>query len=180
MSLSDKGFLEVAGSRHAALAVLASVTGLYYLLVAANNCVDTDTNRRGVAAILSMRGTIHHAGIDWHAISSGTAVWIVYILIVIWEYLSAFVLLAAAVAWWRVVAGHPVRDTAVRLASVGWTMVVLQFLGGFLTIAGEWFRMWANKEVDGALARAVGRVTRLKSRPSGLAAPPSRYHRHCV
>ena len=93
MGLSDKGFLEVAGSRHTAIAVLASITGLYYLLVAVNNCVDTDTNRRGVAAILSMRDTIHHAGIDWHAITSGTAVWIVYALIVIWEYLIGFVLL---------------------------------------------------------------------------------------
>jgi predicted small integral membrane protein len=152
MGLSNKGFLEVAGSRHTALAVLASITGLYYLLVAANNCVDTDTNRRGVAAILSMRDTIHHSGIDWHAISSGTVVWIVYILIVIWEYLIAVVLLAAAAAWWRVVAGRPVRDTAVRLASMGWTMVVLQFLGGFLTVAGEWFRMWANKGVDASPA----------------------------
>jgi predicted small integral membrane protein len=152
MGLSDKGFLEVAGSRSTALAVLSSITSLYYLLVAANNCADTDTNRRGVAAILSMRDTIHHAGIDWHAITSGTAIWIVYILIVIWEYLIAFVLLAAAVAWWRVVAGRPVRDTAVRLASMGWTMVVLQFLGGFLTIAGEWFRMWANKQVDASPA----------------------------
>jgi predicted small integral membrane protein len=88
-------------------------------MVAANNCVDTDTNRRGVAAVLSMRQTIHHAGIDWHAITSETAVWIVYVLVVIWEFLIAFVLLAAAVAWWRVVAGHPVRDTAVRLASMG-------------------------------------------------------------
>jgi predicted small integral membrane protein len=152
MSLSDRGFLEAAGSRRTALAVLASITGFYYLIVAANNCVDTDTNRRGVAAILSMRDTIHHAGIDSHAITGGTVVWIVYVLIVIWEYLIAFVLLAAAVTWWRVVAGRPVRDTAVRLASIGWTMVVLLFLGGFLTVAGEWFRMWANKGVDASPA----------------------------
>jgi len=152
MGLSTRGFLEVAGSRSTALAVLASLTGLYYLLVAANNCADTDTNRRGVAAILSMHDTIHHAGIDWHAIKSRTVIWIVYIAIVIWEYLIAFVLLAAAVAWWRVVGGRPVRDTAVRLASIGWTMVVLQFLGGFLTVAGEWFRMWANKDVDASPA----------------------------
>ena len=35
MGLSDKRFLEVAGSRRTALAVLASITGLYYLIVAA-------------------------------------------------------------------------------------------------------------------------------------------------
>ena len=152
MALSAKGFLEVVGSRRMALAVLTSITGLYYLIVAAGNCVDTDTNRRGVAAVLSMRGTIHHAGIDWHAITSGTVVWIVYIFMVIWESLIAVVLLAGAVAWWKVVAGRPVRDTAVRLASLGWTMAVLLFLGGFLTIAGEWFRMWANTEVNASPA----------------------------
>lgn len=140
MSLGGKGFLEVAGSRAAALAVLATITGLYYMIVAVTNSVDTDTNRRGVAAVLSMAQTIHHVGVDSRAITSDTAVWIAYMLIVIWEFLIALVLLAAAVAWWRVVAGRAVRDTAVRLASVGWTMVVLLFLGGFLTIGGEWFR----------------------------------------
>jgi predicted small integral membrane protein len=152
MVLKVKGFLAFLGSRNMALTVLASITGLYYLLVAVNNCVDPDTNRRGVAAILSMRDTIHHAGIDWHAISNGKVVWIVYVLIVIWEYLIASVLIAAAVMWWRVEAGRPVRDTAVQLASLGWTMAIVQFLGGFLTVAGEWFRMWANKEVDASPA----------------------------
>ena len=98
-----------------------------------------------------MRTTIHHTGIDWRAITSQTAVWIVYIL-VIWEFLTACVLLVAAVAWWRVVAGHPVRDAAVRLASTGWTMAALLFLGGYLTIAAEWFRMWVNKEVNATSA----------------------------
>lgn len=152
MGLRDKGFLEVVGSRDTVLAVLASVTGLYYLIVAANNCVDTDTNRRGVAAVLSMRETMHHSGIDWRAVTNGSAIWTVYILMVIWEFLIAFVLLAAAVAWWRVVADRPVRSTAVRLASTGWSMAVLLFLGGFLTIAGEWFRMWTNKEVNASSA----------------------------
>jgi hypothetical protein len=47
------------------------ITGLYYFIVATNNCVDTDTNRRAVAAVLSMRQTINHPGVDWHAITSG-------------------------------------------------------------------------------------------------------------
>lgn len=149
--MRGRGFLEVAGSRYTVLAVLAGITGLYYFIVATMNCVDTDTNRRGVAAVLSMRRTIHHPGVNWHAITSGTAVWTVYSLIVIWEFLIAFVLLVAAVAWLRVLAGHPVRDNAVRLASIGWTMAVLQFFGGFLTI-GEWFRMWANTEVNASSA----------------------------
>ena len=56
------------------LAVLAGITGLYYFIVATTNCVDTDTNRRAVAAVLSMRQSIHHPGVDWHAITSGILV----------------------------------------------------------------------------------------------------------
>ena len=150
--MRGKGFLEAAGSRSAVLAVLASITGLYYFIVATTNCVDTDTNRRSVAAVLSMRQTIQGHGVDWHAITSGTAVWIVYIVIVIWEFLIALVLLVAALAWLRVLAGHQVRDNAVRLASIGWTMAVLLFLGGFLTIGGERFQMWANTVINATSA----------------------------
>jgi transposase len=53
-------FLEAAGSRCTVLAVLAGTTGRYYLIAATTNCVDTDTNRSAVAAVLSMRQTIHH------------------------------------------------------------------------------------------------------------------------
>ncbi len=148
MAMSGKAFLKVAGSRWTAITVLTGITGVYYLLVAATNCVDTETNRHAVAAVLSMQQTIHHPGVDGRAITSATAVWIVFVLIVIWEFLIAFVLLTATVTWLRALAGRAVRDTAARLSSLGWTMTVLLFLGGFLTIAGEWFRMWANKEVN--------------------------------
>lgn len=165
MTVSDRGFLAVAGSRHAALAVLAGTTGLYYLIVSTTNMIDTDTNRRGVAAVLSMRQTLHHPGVDWHALTSGTAVWIAYVLIVVWEFLIACTLLAAAVAWARVLRGRPVLDTATRLASLGWTMAIILFLGGFLTVGGEWFRMWANEEVNASgaalqnfLVAAVGLI----------------------
>ncbi|MFI5776385.1 DUF2165 domain-containing protein [Nocardia sp. NPDC051570] len=146
------GFLDVVGSRRMAVTVLATITGLYYLIVGITNCTDTDTNRRGVTAVLSMRQTIHHPSIDWHAITNGTVVWIAYIIVVIWELLTALVLLSAAVAWIRTLFGRPAEALATRLATLGWIMAILLFLGGFLTIGGEWFRMWANKEVNASSA----------------------------
>jgi predicted small integral membrane protein len=77
---------------------------------------------------------------------------VAYILVVIWEYLTAFTLLAGAAAGARALvrrSGFAVSD---RLCSLGWTMGVMLFLGGFLTVAGEWFRMWANKQVDASSA----------------------------
>ncbi|MBF6331312.1 DUF2165 domain-containing protein [Nocardia transvalensis] len=184
MSLSGNRFLEVVGSRRMAVTVLAAITGLYYLIVAVTNCTDTDTNRRGVAAVLSMERTIRHASIDWHAITNDTVVLVVYILIVIWEFLIALVLLSAAVAWVRTLAGRPAEDLAVKLSSLGWIMVIVLFLGGFLTIAGEWFRMWANKEVNASsaalqnfLIAAVGLILLhlpdRKTPAPGSSAPPA-------
>jgi predicted small integral membrane protein len=157
MKLSGTRFLDVVGSRQMAVATLATITGFYYLFVAVTNCTDTDTNRHAVAAMLSMRSTIHNAGTDWRAITNSSVALVAYILIVIWEFLIAFVLLAAAAVWGRVLTGRPRRlraglDVAGKLSSLGWTMAVLLFAGGFLTIAGEWFRMWANKEVNASSA----------------------------
>ncbi|RJO76370.1 DUF2165 domain-containing protein [Nocardia panacis] len=143
--------LDTVGSRRIAVATLTAITGVYYTFVAFTNCVDTDTNRRGVAAVLSMRGTIHHAGVDWRAITDSTVVWVAYVLIVVWEWLIALVLLAATVGWVRAFAGRSARQAA-KLSGLGWTMAILLFAGGFLTVGGEWFRMWANKEVNATAA----------------------------
>ncbi|WP_217441131.1 DUF2165 domain-containing protein [Nocardia barduliensis] len=147
----------MVGSRRMAVATLAAITGFYYLFVAFTNCVDTDTNRNGVAAVLSMKATIHHPGTDWRAITSDDVALVAYVLVVIWEFLIAFVLLAAAGVWARVLTGRPRRlgaglDVAVKLSSLGWTMAVLLFAGGFLTVGGEWFRMWANDDVNASSA----------------------------
>ncbi|MFF3574473.1 DUF2165 domain-containing protein [Nocardia jiangxiensis] len=154
MSLPGKRFLDVTSSREMAVVVLATITGVYYLIVAVTNCTDTDTNRRGVAEVFAMRRTIHNPGTDWRSMTNGTVALIAYILIVVWEYLIAFVLLAAAAnGWWGLGRGR--RGAVVisaKLASLGWIMVTLLFVGGFLTIAGEWFRMWANKQVDASSA----------------------------
>ncbi|WP_198407300.1 DUF2165 domain-containing protein [Nocardia terpenica] len=150
MAFSGKGFLDTVGSRWMAVAVLTAISGLYYLIVAITNCTDTDTNRRGVRMVLSMHGTIHNPSINWHAISNGAVVNVAYILIVIWEFLIALVLLAATAAWVRALSGRSGAGTefAVKLSSLGWTMVIVLFVGGFLTVGGEWFRMWANREIN--------------------------------
>ncbi|WP_328396595.1 DUF2165 family protein [Nocardia sp. NBC_00416] len=49
-------------------------------------------------------------------------------------------------------AAGPGADRAATLSSLGWTMAVLLFAGGFLTVGGEWFRMWANEDVNASSA----------------------------
>lgn len=168
--------LDVLGSRRMAVAVLTAITGFYYLFVAFTNCTDTDTNRHAVAGVLSMHSTIHNSGTDWRAITNSGLALTAYVLIVIWESLIAAVMLTAAVVWIRALVGRPSRfrvrlrwtkrdqsatvsasawaseHRAAKLSSLGWTMAVLLFAGGFLTIGGEWFRMWASKEWNASSA----------------------------
>lgn len=154
MSVPGRRFLDVVSSRDMAVVMLATITGVYYLIVAVTNCMDTDTNRHAVAEVFAMHRTIHNAGTDWRAVTNGTVALIAYVLIVIWEYLIALVLLAgAATGWSGLVRDRPARvATSAKLASLGWIMVTMLFVGGFLVIAGEWFRMWANKQVDASSA----------------------------
>ncbi|MGW0004930.1 DUF2165 family protein [Nocardia grenadensis] len=64
-----------------------------------------------------------------------------------------WVLLAAAAGWARALRGRPgATATAAKLSSLGRTLAVLLFAGGFLTIGGEWFRMWANEDVNASSA----------------------------
>ncbi|MFJ4657620.1 DUF2165 domain-containing protein [Nocardia sp. NPDC088792] len=145
-------FLDAAGSLRAAVAVLAAITALYYLIVAITNCADPHTNRSGVAAVFSMAATVHNPATDWRAIHNSTVVLIAYILIVFWEFSIALVMTGATIAWIRALIRGSDDAIAAKLASSGWTMVVILFFGGFLTIGGEWFRMWANKEVNASTA----------------------------
>ncbi|WP_169332329.1 DUF2165 family protein [Nocardia brevicatena] len=109
--------------------------------------------RRMAVAVLSMERTIHGAGTDWRAIGEDTVALVVYILILVWEFRIVFVSFAAAFLWFRAPAARSGRtrvgaDLAAKLVGMGWTMAVLLFAGGFSTTGGEWFRMWANEEVN--------------------------------
>ena len=41
------------------------------------------------------------------------------------------------------------EDSARKFASAGLLMIVALFLGGFMTIGGEWFAMWQSKDWNG-------------------------------
>jgi len=60
------------------------------------------------------------------------------------------VLIWALVAWVGALrAGGGGYDRPRRLATLGWTMVLLLFGGGFIVIGGEWFAMWQSQDWNG-------------------------------
>ncbi|MBZ5712877.1 DUF2165 domain-containing protein [Nannocystis pusilla] len=129
-------------------AVLTGLVALYMSLVALGNIADPDTNEAFVRHVLAMDTTFQDEDLMWRAITDETIQDIAYVGIIAWELLTAVVLIAATVAWGRALRtglfGRPRR-----LATVGLLMLEILFVGGFITIGGEWFAMWQSKTWNG-------------------------------
>jgi predicted small integral membrane protein len=146
------------GSLFTAGGVLVGLNALFILLVAFVNITDFETNQAFVHHVLSMDtanfGAPVGQGLDsavmWHAIGSSPLQNAAYVGIIAWELLAG-VALAAATIWWF--AGAVRRRTRARaLATIGLTMIVALFVGGFLAVGGEWFQMWRSSDWNGSEA----------------------------
>ncbi|MFJ6669885.1 DUF2165 domain-containing protein [Actinosynnema sp. NPDC091369] len=135
------------GSPQAAITALTGITALYMGLVVFGNVTDYETNHAFVRHVLAMDTTFGSPDTSWRAITSPAVVTAVYVLIILWEAVTALVLLAGLVAWLR-----RREEVARRLSSAGWVMQVLLFGGGFIAIGGEWFVMWQSKDWNGLSA----------------------------
>lgn len=129
-------------------AVLTGLVALYMSLVALGNITDPDTNEAFVRHVLAMDTTFQDEDLMWRAITNKTAQDVAYFGIIAWESLTAVVLISATFAW-----GRGLRtglfDHPRRLATVGLLMLELLFVGGFITIGGEWFAMWQSHSWNG-------------------------------
>jgi|EndMetStandDraft_7_1072992.scaffolds.fasta_scaffold104101_2 predicted small integral membrane protein len=146
------------GSLFTAGGVLVGLNALFILLVAFGNITDFETNQAFVHHVLSMDtanfGAPVGQGLDsavmWHAVGSNPLQNAAYVGIIAWELLAG-VALAAATVWWF--AGSVRRRTRARaLATIGLTMIVVLFVGGFLAVGGEWFQMWRSSDWNGSEA----------------------------
>ena len=140
-----------------AVFVLVGCNALYILLVAFGNITDFDTNYAFVQHVLSMDttnfGAAEGTGLDpdvmWRAITEPTIWTIAYIGVIVWESLSAIVLIAALVLWIRSFIRRSTFDLPKALSSIGLLMIIALFFAGFITIGGEWFNMWRSDAWNG-------------------------------
>ena len=146
------------GSLFTAGGVLVGLNALFILLVAFGNITDFETNQAFVHHVLSMDtanfGAPVGQGLDsavmWHAVGSNPLQNAAYVGIIAWELLAGVALAAATISWF---AGSVRRRTRARaLATIGLTMIVVLFVGGFLAVGGEWFQMWRSSDWNGSEA----------------------------
>jgi predicted small integral membrane protein len=138
-----------------AAAVLVALNGLYMAFVAFGNITDFDTNQPFVQHVLSMDttnfgaepGTNLDPDVMWRAIENETVQDLAYLGVIVWETLTALVLLGSLVFWAR---GRDDGYARARAAStIGLLMLVALFFGGFIGIGGEWFQMWKSQAWNG-------------------------------
>jgi predicted small integral membrane protein len=144
------------GSLFAVGGVLVGLNALFILLVAFGNITDFATNQAFVQHVLSMdtanfgspAGQNLDPSVMWHAIESRPLQNAAYIGVIVWELLAGVALAAATVWWFRRSAQN--RRRARALATIGLTMIVVLFFGGFLAVGGEWFQMWRSSDWNGS------------------------------
>lgn len=136
--------------------VVVAINGLYIFLVALGNITDYDTNQAFVQHVLAMDTINFGAGegvnidpdVSWRAIESPLVQSIAYIGVIIWETVTAVVLLIAVFLWLRA-AKTRAFDAPRRMSTIGLLMILILFMGGFITVGGEWFQMWRSVEWNG-------------------------------
>lgn len=139
-----------------ACTVVVAINALYILLVAIGNITDYGTNFDFVKHVLSMDTTNFGAppgeGLDqdvmWRAIEAHWFHHVAYVGVILWESTAALVLLASVRAWLRAPRARN-YEQARRLATIGFSMILVLFMGGFITIGGEWFQMWRSTSWNG-------------------------------
>ncbi len=127
-----------------AATVLTAVLALYIALVAFGNITDFGTNQQFVRHVLAMDTTFKDDDLMWRAITNEGVQDAAYVAIIVWETVSAFVLIYATWLWIR-------RDHAAarRMTTYGTLMLMLLFGAGFIGIGGEWFSMWQSADWNG-------------------------------
>lgn len=131
------------GGLRVVVGVLTAISALQLALITIGNITDYDTNHAFVQHVFAMDTTFKSPHMMWRAITSPGLVTTAYVLIIIWEGLSAIALIAAVVGWLRG------SEWAARLSSLGWLMEAMLFGGGFIAIGGEYFQMWESSKWNG-------------------------------
>ncbi|WP_328838609.1 DUF2165 domain-containing protein [Streptomyces europaeiscabiei] len=128
--------------------LLVGTVALYMALVAFSNITDFGTNQQFVRHVFAMDTTFKDEDLMWRAIESKGVQDAAYVLIIIWETVSALVLVAGTYFWARAL-GHRTFHTARRYSTLGLLMVLLLFGAGFIAIGGEYFVMWQSGDWNG-------------------------------
>jgi predicted small integral membrane protein len=138
----------VLGELPVAATVMAATTALYLALVTLGNITNYGTNLAFVEHVVAMDTTFRDPNLMWRAITSPVAQNVLYIMVILWEALTSAVLVWATVLWLGAYRGRSFRRPR-QATTLGYTMMITLWVGGFIAIGGEWFAMWQSTQWNG-------------------------------
>lgn len=122
----------------------------YYLLVVFNNLTDFSSNAQFVRHVLLMDTTIPGNHGMWRSIASPALDFVFYTTIILWELITAVLLLWGATRLLRALRMPASAFNAAKSVSlIALTASLLMWLTAFLTVGGEWFLMWQSHTWNG-------------------------------
>lgn len=134
----------------AAKAMLLAGVALFYSFLVFNNLNDFNSNYQFVRHVLMMDTTFPGNHGMWRALSSPAAEYLFYIVIIVWEIVTAILL------WWGCVAlSRAIRcpvpnfEAAKQIPVIALTLSLLMWLVAFISVGGEWFLMWQSHVWNG-------------------------------
>ena len=129
---------------------LVGASAFFLLLVVFNNLTDYGSNFEFVKHVLAMDTTFPGNAGMWRAVSSPAIHHAFYAMIIAWESVSGLMLGAGAWRLWRARAAPAAAWQAAKtLATLGFTLSLLQWYVAFMAVGGEWFLMWQSKVWNG-------------------------------
>ena len=130
--------------------LLVFAVAFYYAFVVFNNATDYDSNYQFVRHVLMMDSTFPGNHGIWRAINTPALHTAFYVAIIAWEAITMVLCFVGGIklagTLRRTAAGF---QSAKRVAIVGLTVGLLQWLVAFLSVGGEWFLMWQSKNWNG-------------------------------
>ena len=130
--------------------LLVFAVAIFYAFVVFNNTTDYDSNYQFVRHVMMMDSTFPGNRGMWRAINTPALHTAFYLAIIAWEALTMLLCFVGGVKLTGALRGTAASfQSAKRVAIIGLTAGLLQWLVAFLSVGGEWFLMWQSKNWNG-------------------------------
>lgn len=128
-------------------ALLASVA-LFLTIAVIGHATMPDVGFNAVATALNMEGTFKEPAAMGRAITNPDLVWAAFWVIAATEAIAAALCWLGALNLARHLGDASAFNRAKRLGLTGLGLTALLYVAGFHAIAGEWFLMWQNSQIN--------------------------------
>jgi predicted small integral membrane protein len=129
---------------------ISTVFALYMTLVVFNNITDYNANFSFLSGMVQMNELISPEKTRWRAITEPAIHHVLYLVIILLEFSIAAMLITGSIKMIRAYKGDNASfRSASNTTRTGLALGVIQFLGIFAAIGGEWFLMWQSEQFNG-------------------------------